>query len=320
MKKVSWLILIVLCAILLVFTAQTYLSYQHDIHVARERVLAGSQVIETACGPIEYAILGDGFPVLVMHGAGGGYDQGIEIARSFVGDGFRFIVPSRFGYLRTPLPANASADAQADAYICLLDALNIRRVAIVGMSAGVPSSIQFALRYPDRCSALVLLVPATYAPRTKSTFQTPGSNLRCQLIFSSDITLWLAIKANRSIFLLPYCLGVPPAVHARLTPAEEKQLSEFMQSLLPIGIRLPGLLNDIKIYSSLDRYPLERITVPTLIISASDDPYNTFISAQYTAQNIPGAKFIGLECGGHLLIGQEEKVRSEVDKFLKQHT
>lgn len=107
MKKVSWLILIVLCAILLVFTAQT-LSYQHDIHVARERVLAGSQVIETACGPIEYAISGDGFPVLVMHGAGGGYDQGLEIARSFVGDGFRFIVPSRFGYLRTPLPANAS--------------------------------------------------------------------------------------------------------------------------------------------------------------------------------------------------------------------
>jgi 2-hydroxy-6-oxonona-2,4-dienedioate hydrolase len=144
------------------------------------------------------------------------------------------------------------------------------------MSAGVPSSMQFALRYPDRSSALVLLVPATYAPQTKSTSQTPGSNLRCQLIFSSDITLWLAIKANRSIFLLPY--------------------------------------------SSLDRYPLERITVPTLIISASDDPYNTFISAQYTAQNIPGAKFIGLECGGHLLIEQEEKVRSEVDKFLKQHT
>ncbi|KCZ71094.1 putative hydrolase or acyltransferase of alpha/beta superfamily [Candidatus Methanoperedens nitroreducens] len=320
MKKVGWLILIVLFIILLVFTAQTYLGYQRDIRVAREQVLAGSQVIETACGPIEYAISGEGPAVLVVHGAGGGYDQGLEIARSFVGGGFRFIVPSRFGYLRTPISTNASATAQADAYVCLLDALNIRRVAIVGMSAGGPSSMQFALRHPERSSALVLLVPAAYAPQTRPAPRTPASNFRCQVIFSSDFTVWLAMKVDRSIFPLPYCLGIPPSVQTQLTPAEEKQLSEFMQSLLPIMTRLPGLLNDINIYSSLNRYPLERITVPTLAISASDDPYNTFISAQYTAQNIQGAKFIGLKSGGHLLIGHEEKIRLEVDEFLKQHT
>jgi pimeloyl-ACP methyl ester carboxylesterase len=51
---------------------------------------------------------------------------------------------SRFGYLRTPLPADASAAAQADAHACLLDALGIRRAAIVGASAGAPSAMQFA--------------------------------------------------------------------------------------------------------------------------------------------------------------------------------
>ncbi len=38
-----------------------------------------------------------------------------------------------------------------------------------------------------------------------------------------------------------------------------------------------------------------------------------------SAENIPGAKFIGFETGGHLLIGQEEEVRSEVVRFIKEH-
>jgi pimeloyl-ACP methyl ester carboxylesterase len=65
------------------------------------------------------------------------------------------------------------------------------------------------------------------------------------------------------------------------------------------------------------RYPLENNTVPTLVISPIDD--GTFPGARYTAENIPGAKFIALESGGHLLVGQEEKVQSEVADFLKQH-
>ena len=75
------------------------------------------------------------------------------------------IAVSRFGYLRTPLPEDASAAAQADAHACLLDALNIKRAAVLGTSAGGPSSLQFALRHPGRTAALVLLVPAAYAPR-----------------------------------------------------------------------------------------------------------------------------------------------------------
>jgi pimeloyl-ACP methyl ester carboxylesterase len=98
---------------------------------------------------------------LSVHGAGGGFDQGLELADPLARAGFRVIAVSRFGYLRTPLPPDASAAAHA----CLLDALNIRRVAVLGTSAGGPSSMQFALRHPDRTAALVLLVPAAYAPR-----------------------------------------------------------------------------------------------------------------------------------------------------------
>jgi len=48
------------------------------------------------------------------------------------------------------LPKNGSFAAQADAFADLLDEMNIGKVTAVGISAGGPSTLQFALRYPDR--------------------------------------------------------------------------------------------------------------------------------------------------------------------------
>ena len=134
-----------------------FLSYRRDIRRAGKRISASSRIAETRCGPIEYAIAGDGPPVLVVHGAGGGFDQGMDFAEPLVQSGFRVIAMSRFGYLRTPLPADASVAAQADAHACLLDVLDIPRATVIGASVGAPSSIQFALRHPERTTALVLM-------------------------------------------------------------------------------------------------------------------------------------------------------------------
>lgn len=40
------------------------------------RLEAGSQIIETARGPIEYTIVDEGASVLIAHGSPGGYDAG----------------------------------------------------------------------------------------------------------------------------------------------------------------------------------------------------------------------------------------------------
>ena len=117
----------------------------------------------TRHGVMEYAVAGEGPPVLMIHGTGGGFDQGLLFARRLVAAGYRVIAPSRFGYLRSALPADPSSEDQADAFVDLLDALGIDRVPVVGGSAGALSAIAFALRHPDRCTALVALVPAPRA-------------------------------------------------------------------------------------------------------------------------------------------------------------
>ena len=121
-----------------------YFAYARDMRIISDRIATESAVIQTPHGPIEYATFGDGPAVLVVHGAGGGYDQGVLVAKAFGGDGFRWIIPSRFGYLRTPLPADASTPAQADAFADLLDALAIQRVSIMGSGPVCPATIRLA--------------------------------------------------------------------------------------------------------------------------------------------------------------------------------
>jgi hypothetical protein len=152
-------------------------QYQKELSIARDRILEASQVVKTAQGRIEYSTAGRGLPVLYIHGAGGGHDMGLLFARR-IGDDFHWICPSRFGYLRTPIPQDASFESQADTYAALLDYLHIEKAAIIGLSAGGPSALLFALRYPNRCAALVL-----QSAISKTTKKRPKADWFYNMIF-----------------------------------------------------------------------------------------------------------------------------------------
>src|SRR5258705_11510418 len=72
--------------------------------------------------------------------------------------------------------------------------------------------------------------------------------------------------------------------------------------------------------SNLRPLPLERIAAPTLIASVENDGYQTFAGARYTADRIPGARFIGYPRGGHLLVGHDGEFLAEVVKFLDERS
>ena len=299
-----------------------YASYQRDMRQARERVSVGSQVVETPCGQIEYAVAGDGLPVLVVHGASGGFDQGLDFAKGLVQGGFRVIAMSRFGYLRTPLPADASPAAQADAYACLLDALNIQRVAVVGFSAGAPSSMQFALRHRERTAALVLLVPAAYPARLVQGSEgavpkqtSAATKFLFDTALKSDFLFWAAPRiAPQAMYSV--LLATPPEVVESANADEQARVAQVLDHLLPFSQRRLGQLNDLSITPSLPRYELERIEAPTLILGTADDLYGTSDGARYSAEHIPHARFISYPSGGHVLVGHLAEATSEIASFL----
>jgi 2-hydroxy-6-oxonona-2,4-dienedioate hydrolase len=295
-----------------------YWNYRQDLQKAQERVASGSHIAETACGPIEYGTMGSGDPVLMVHGAGGGYDQGLSLAETFIGEEYHSITPSRFGYLRTPLPEDASIAAQTEAHACLLDALDIPRTIVMGASAGAPSSLQFALQHPERVSALILLVPGLYAPSVQASETPHFPEYIYDALMSTNLPFWLWMRAAPSS-VITTLLATPPEVQARMTPADRERIYSFMQTILPVDSRRAGILNDAHVVPSQGRFPLEEVRVPTLVISARDDLYNTYPAAEYTARHIPGARFVGYEEGGHALAGHEKEVRSEIMRFIGQH-
>ena len=94
-------------------------------------------MIETRRGAVECAVSGEGPAVLLIHGAMGGYDQGLLLARAAVGcSGFRFVAVSRPGYLATPLALGKTPEEQADLCAGVLDALDIRQAAVIAIEGG----------------------------------------------------------------------------------------------------------------------------------------------------------------------------------------
>jgi 2-hydroxy-6-oxonona-2,4-dienedioate hydrolase len=307
--------LLVGCAFLGALVLATLIAYRGDLRSAIRLASTGSALASTPCGPIEYAVRGEGPPVLVVHGAGGGFDQGLLFGEDIAARGYRVIAMSRFGYLRTPMPKNASAQAQADAHACLLDALRVPRAAVIGVSAGGPSAMQFAIRHPQRTAALALLVPLAWYPASEPP-SPPAAGMGLALrALEHDFAYW-ALTQGAPELVTRTLLATPPRVLEDASVSERVRIGHLLERILPVSMRAAGLRADGMVGATIQPYSLERITAPTLVISLEDDLFGTYPRAQYTAAQIPGARFVGFASGGHTWVGHHEEVVAAITKFL----
>ena len=72
------------------------------------------KLIQTSHGPLEYAVLGEGLPLVVMHGSCGGVRQGLMMRCLFDTRRIQIIALSRPGYRGTPLETAPEIEQQAD--------------------------------------------------------------------------------------------------------------------------------------------------------------------------------------------------------------
>jgi pimeloyl-ACP methyl ester carboxylesterase len=291
----------------------TMRQYRRDLDAAYKQLENRSQVVTTQCGAIEYASEGSGLPVLVIHGNGGGFDQGLGLARGYLGQGFQIVAPSRFGYLRSPLPTGATPALQADAYACLLDYLKIDRAAIFTSSAGVTSAVQFALRHPQRLEALVFHSPNAPGP-VEMTLPPEGVLKR---LFRSNFAFWAMTD-----YLEPAMhsfVGVPKGFH--LTETQRADVATTLRSVLPTSARATGMIFDTYVSNPdiNNNYRLESIAAPTLVVSAVDDPMTLHVNARTLVESIPGAQLLAVPNGGHMMLGHTAEVSAAITQFLRTH-
>lgn len=310
-------LLVLLAIAAMAFGAYIFLAYRSDLRKAHA-ALESYDVLDvpTSFGTIETIDRGDGFPVLSIHGTGGGFDQGYAMAAEFGEAGYRVIAPSRFGYLGAPVPAETDAFAQADAFAELLTGLGVDRSVVMGTSAGAITALAFTQKYPDRTAALLLMVPAYYPSELSSPEPwSPLMTSAVRMALRSDFLFWAAQR-----FLPETTASMVLATDRDLirsaTPAQRTRLDAMITMILPISARVDGLLLDAKNTATPPSIDLSGIRAPTFIASAADDRYRTADSARLLAEGISGANLLITPDGGHVWANRAPEVDAAAAAFL----
>jgi pimeloyl-ACP methyl ester carboxylesterase len=280
----------------------------------------GPRLVNTSRGPVECAIAGEGPVVLALHGALGGWDQSLILARVLGAPGFRYVALSRPGYLGTRLALGRSPAEQADLYREVLDVLGIDRAAVLAVSGGGPSALSFALRHRERCWGVVIV--SSVHRRNEEPLPLAWTMLR---IMARCGPLMAARRrkmaqdpdgaARRSI--------PDPALRARTVghPVVGPLLLSLQLSTFDrMPRRMPGTENDVAVTHRELSLPLERIGVPVLAVHGTADRVAPFAQGREIAERVPGAELCALEGGDHVAIfTHREEARARVVRFLRAH-
>jgi pimeloyl-ACP methyl ester carboxylesterase len=277
-------------------------AYLLDRQRLRKELASACRMLKTAVGLVEYVDVGTGPAVLHAHGMGGGADH-VRYCQFLVDAGFRVIVPSRPGYLRTPLRSGSTARRkppwrntpceQAALYAALLDALDIPQAAIYAVSQGGASALEFALAHPERCLGLVL-VSAFTRPQS-GEFRPVLPYLK--VVMSVDFIMWL---------LKPILVRSLMSQARKALPLADQQdagkmaaLQHFFGTIAQASLRGQGFVNDFQNLLGWPGVPLRQLAVPTLVFHGTSDVFVHCEDSVATAGEIPNARYIQLDGAGH---------------------
>ncbi len=277
-------------------------------------------VLWTPRGKLEYVTIGEGPCVLALHGAMGGHDQSLLLARTIGEAGYRYVALSRPGYLGTPLDSGRTPAEQADLYAAALDIWGVSSVAIMAVSGGGPSAIEFALRHRERCWALVLVSTCSGRISTKIplSFHVTKHLLRWGRFADA-----MRRKAERDPRHAAGRSIADPSIRERTLrdPVAGPLLAELVSSTLDRpGLRLRGTENDIAV-TRCTEYSLEEVQVPVLVVHGTEDRMVPFeLHGKRLADRIPGAELLAITGGEHATIfTHRAEVRMRVTSFLRRH-
>jgi 2-hydroxy-6-oxonona-2,4-dienedioate hydrolase len=290
-------------------------SSRMAISSAGQRVSTGSQLFKSSVGELEYAVAGLGRPFMMIHGAGGGFDQGLLAAQGLIERGLQVVSPSRFGYLRSSFPDDPSPDRQADALAELLDHLKIEKLPVAGLSAGAMTAAAFALRHPARCAKLVLLVPAGNLTNRDPVEFTWMQQKIAGLVLGSDTGFWLLSSIGRGQ-MIKTLLATDPALLDNAGAEERRRADSILDGIMPISRKIKGLGNDAIWSGEPTTLAFEKIEIPTLIMSCDDDLFGTAATARLIADKVTGSRLKIFHEGGHVWLGHHDEISDSIAGFV----
>ncbi|MFW6275222.1 MAG: alpha/beta fold hydrolase [bacterium] len=266
-------------------------------------------------GQIEYSIIGEGKPILFLHG---GHSNSKETLfhKGFDTSKYQLITPSRPGYGNTSVDDNCTPEKTADLIVGLLDYLGIDKVVLYAISAGGLSSIKLAVKYPERVEKLILASAVS-----KKWLDKDGQVYRkAKMLFNpkTEKIVWGFIRMFSGIFPKMIAQGFYPQFSKNKSHRLKKcDIKELLFTFKHYNSRT-GFMCDIE--QDIEQGLISRIQCPTLIIHSKNDNSVSFEHAEYANKMIKNSKLIGLDNEwGHLFwIGKDSNVSiKKIIKFIE---
>lgn len=248
---------------------------------------------------IAYQVLGDGPDELVFIP---GFVSNIELQWDFepMASFFRrlarrsrlVVFDKRGSGLSDRVRADAvpTLEERMDDVRAVMDAAEVDRATLFGISEGGPLAVLFAATYPQRVERLVLV--NSYANRFRSDIpelaEATRDNWGTGGIFATLAPSWRDRDTIRFLARYERHSATPD------TAAHLVRLCEFID-VRPI---------------------LGSIRVPTVILHRRDDPIFPLAKGEELARGIPGASFVVLEGRDHLVYVDQEPVLDAVEEFV----
>ena len=182
-----------------------------------------------------------------------------------------------------------------DDAVGVLDALEIERAAVVGLSMGGGVALDVVLAHPERAWALVHVAAGVsgmpvdpYTPEQTAAFEDAETRGDHEAMMAIDFAVWAPLGAHAEIRELwravPEARGVPEgAKFLHGEPAAER---------------------------------LEQVAVPTLVIVPSHDPPAQREVGETVARRVPGARLVTIDSDHYLTLREPERITAVLEEFL----
>ena len=223
---------------------------------------------------------GAGFPLLLLHSAWGDAEMSWSSVWAELSDSFMVIAPDLPGFGQSSQITEPSLPAMAKRLKALLDALQVKSVAVAGNSFGAGVARQFAGDFPEITSRL-MLVNGGHIPHMPTPFRklmsVPSFNRRFRQLMRHFSFSSQALKKS---FISPDKL--PPSTFENI----QRNASAYSRVVFDTFMNITG--------------PLPVPVVPTVLIWGARDGLAPLKQAKALQKKIPGSLLITIEGAGHM--------------------
>jgi len=244
---------------------------------------------------VAYLDVGQGRPVILIHGFGGSMWQW-EHQQQPLSAEFRLITPDLIGSgLSTKPEIEYRPEQMLEYFIGFMDALRIRQATLVGNSMGAGLAIGMALTYPDRVAQLVLIdgLPANVRERLTSP--------SIKRALDTAAPSWLASFGNWLFGGVMIESVLKEIVHdpALLTPAviERSNRNRQRPGVIPPLMTVRGTL---PLWESGFAKRIGDIRHPTLILWGEEDQVFPLPAGEELHRSIKGSALVRIPNAGHI--------------------